>query len=47
MKKEKIILENEAIEILAGLLTGFLELIKNDIIHRDLKPEKIIFHDST
>ncbi|KRX02399.1 Protein kinase-like domain [Pseudocohnilembus persalinus] len=42
LKKKKNLSEQEALQVLKDLLSGFTELLKNGIIHRDLKPENIL-----
>jgi len=45
--KKKKLSEDEAIEIMKGLLEGFKLLKKHYIIHRDIKPSNILLKDGT
>ena len=44
IKNKKIFSESDALIVLKGILSGFIELLQHRIIHRDLKPESIFIH---
>jgi serine/threonine protein kinase len=45
LKENKMIPEEQAIDYMAQILTGFYELIRQGIVHRDMKPENILIRD--
>lgn len=46
LRKEQVLEEKKALQILKQLLEAFQVLNKYNIMHRDLKPDNIFFHNS-
>lgn len=47
LKKNRLVNEKMALNIILNVLEGFYELLKYRIIHRDLKPANILIHNNT